>query len=398
VAGPGDQDAYRRIAERARSAFHGFARMRAVREPGFLERMRRSGGWRARLSTVFAWLPAGGKVSGRRYVFLSGRYAQLLAKFAAAEAVLVGNQADARLARRLGLPFRFTGNLFAASSAILFGMRGVPSRRIVEDWIAFFSRQADPCYLVVPNDTLPISTLLAKIANACANVRVVCVQHGLFNSGLHPSDIDGANSDFNLVFDRAQAEEMLRRNPQARVEAMGFPTEIVPVAAGPVCRAILVGVGTYEDLRDWEYSLRVFARVHELLVAASLPVEYRPHPSERPHLAGRVSWPMSAQPTAQVLSGERKAFIGFCSTLLYEAALAGHVVVVLDDPGLPGYSIDRFAEVLPTTELARLPALLESLSRQPAPLRPDGTGLRERFESALARVSGEADQLPGRGA
>jgi hypothetical protein len=254
-------------------------------------------------------------------------------------------------------------------------------------WVRFLSSQSDPCYLVVPNDTLPISTLLVMIGKSCPNVRVVCVQHGLFNSGMHPEDVDGANSDYNLVFDQAQGEELRKRHPMARYEAMGFPSNIERVVLAPVSRVVLVGVGTYENLSAWQRSLSIFGRARDVLAAAGMTSDYRPHPSERPYLKTCIDWPLELGATQGLLGGERRAFVGFCSTLLYEASIAGHVVIILDDPQLPGYSISHFAEMLPTSELSRLPALIESLSKAPAPGEALGRDVRGRFERALARAT-----------
>jgi hypothetical protein len=66
-----------------------------------------------------------------------------------------------------------------------------------------------------------------------------------------------------------------------------------------------------------------------------------------------VQLPGAAAPTrseakATLLAGERKVFVGFNSALLYEAHCLGHLVVVLDDPALPGYRLSPFGTTLET--------------------------------------------------
>lgn len=381
-------DSYLRISREVRESFEDFAARRLVQDPDFLTRLARNGRWGARLSRLLALLPEGfGPFGPRRFLFLSARHASLVECFRSDECALIGNQRDRAFARRMGLQFRFTGRLLAAANAIISGTKGIAGARIVSDWLRLLRRQCQPCFLVMASDTLPISLLLAKISSRCENLVVVCVQHGLFNAGFEPGDIDGRNSDISLVYCDAQRREMERRLPGALVEVMGFPADFVPLDDPEALPrlAILVGIGTFEAGAPYARSLEIFARVRAVLSAQGLGVRYRPHPIERRHAARHVEWPMSLESATTLLAGERKLFVGFSSTLLYEARLAGHVVFVLHDDELPGYSISQIGVPLPVAAIDSLPALLARHAADPicgqAPL-PD---LRTRFEAAIAR-------------
>ncbi|MEO8161852.1 MAG: hypothetical protein ABI588_10575, partial [Arenimonas sp.] len=178
-------------------------------------------------------MPNGGAgIRDRRYLFLSTRFRSLVSCFAPSEAAVIGGPKDRATAAALGMPFAFTGDLLAASSAMLFGNRWIPVQPVLRRWRAFLAGQSDPCCLVVPADTLPISLLLVKVARDCPNVTVVCVQHGLFNADFDADDIEGRNSDLNLVYDSSQRVEMERRLPGALAEVMGLPEEFMPLEPG----------------------------------------------------------------------------------------------------------------------------------------------------------------------
>jgi hypothetical protein len=128
-------------------------------------------------------------------------------------------------------------------------------------WRSFFLRQTDPCCLVVGNETLLISLLRVKIAASCPNMRSVCLQHGLFNAGYDGDDIEGRNSDANLVFDEQQREEMRRRLPRERIGEMDYPAQLPgqPRPALPQPRVVLVWTGEVERTRAYQFALERFA-------------------------------------------------------------------------------------------------------------------------------------------
>lgn len=391
-----ENHSFERIAENVKTSFQDFARKRSPLDPDFLRRIADAARWQARLARIFAFVPGIGRpIQGKKYLFLSARHAHLVTSFHRDEAAIIGGPGDFALARRARLPFRFTGDLLAASSSMLFGMQFVPTRWIVRRWLRFFARQNDPCYLVVPSDTLPIALLLVKIAEQCPNVTVVCVQHGLFNSGFDADDIEGRNSAINLVYCDAQRREMERRLPGALVEVMGFPAEFrrEPGQTQPVRTAILVGNGTL-DPANYRRSLQIFDRVRSMLEAAGISVEYRPHPSEYRVPAAQIPFRMNRQSKDGLLGGERKAFIGFTSTLLYEAHLAGHVAVVVHDDFLPGYAISEFGLKVDTSAMDGLPELIASASERVCIGEGGMTPLRARFDAAIARAAARIRTVP----
>lgn len=393
-----ENNSFERIAENVKTSFHDFARKRSPLDPNFLRRIADAARWQAQLARLFAFVPGAGRpIRGKKYLFLSARHGHLVSSFRRDEAAIIGGPSDFSLARKTKLPFRFTGDLLAASSSMLFGMQFVPTRWIVRRWLGFFARQQDPCYLVVPSDTLPIALLLVKIAEQCPNVTVVCVQHGLFNSGFDADDIEGRNSAINLVYCDAQRREMERRLHGALVEVMGFPAEFrrEPAQAQQVQTAILVGNGTLDSTTSrYRRSLQIFDSVQATLERAGLSVEYRPHPSEHGIPAAQIAFRMNRQSKDELLVGDRKAFIGFTSTLLYEAHLAGHVAVVLHDAALPGYAMSDFGLKVDTSAMDTLPELIARTSERESIGDSGLTPVRPRFEAALARATARITTAP----
>lgn len=386
--------ATRAVAERARESFDEFIRKRRTVFPTIFDRMRRGGRGRARLVSPFALLSLNNhRVRKKRYVFFSARHAELIALFGRDEAVLIGGPRELRLAMTLGLPFCFSGDLYYASYHILFGQSANPlswvSGLVLDRWIRFFLQQETPCYLVMPNDTLPIPLLLAKIAGESGNVRVVCVQHGLFNAGYEYDDIDGRNSQFNLVYSSEQRREMLRRMPGASVEVMGYPAEYyceAPQTPHPR-RAVLVGTGALEDMKVYARTLAIFANIATAMMERDCRVEYRPHPTERRAHFDGFGFVVNAEEKKALLSNECRVFFGFTSTLLYEAHLAGHVVVILNDPCHAGYNIEQFGLRIQTSDMGNVASMVAREWQRKTTQKMERTStLRVRFEEAIGRA------------
>lgn len=375
------------IIEDTRLAFRDFAHKRSTLEPTILAHMVGREAGLVPLLRPFGLLSVNNfRVRGKRFVFFSSRHAQLVARFGPHEATVIGGPADRRFAARAGLPFCFSGDLFVAAYNILFDHRFVPSRRVVQRWLRFFAQQQDRCHLVLPNDTLPVTTLLAMIARRCPNVVVSCVQHGLYDNVFDLDDIDGRNSHVNLVYDDSQRREMERRLPGALVEVMGLPGWHAAQREPDVPTAVMVGTGVFENPARYRQALDVFSAAAAALARAGIRVEYRPHPSEGTATDAASRFPLNRAGKDELLGDERKLFVGFSSTLLYEADAAGHGVFVLDDPLLPAYALADFGHRIVSADVGRLESLAPAVFRQAQRDNHPPAGVRERFEAALERA------------
>lgn len=381
------------VANEMRESFQDFIAKRSIVFPTIFSRMSGNGKKRARILSPFSLLSVNNfRVRNKKYIFFSARHAELIAQFAKDEAALIGGPRELRIAMKLGLPFCFVGDLYWAAYDILFGLgHNRPSWRsalVINRWVKFFSQQENPCYLIMPTDTLPIPLMLAKIAGESGNVRVVCVQHGLFNTGYKHDDIDGRNSQINLVYSLKQRAELLRRLPDALVEVMGYPAEYhceAPRTSTPRF-AVLVGTGALENMRIYDASLSIFKAIESVMKDIGFKVEYRPHPTERSVHYDKLGFAINREAKNTLLSDECKVFFGFTSTLLYEAHLAGHLAIVLNDPCLPGYSIEQFGVTIQTSDIERVATIVAQQWQRIKAQQVDYTPvLRIRFDEAIAR-------------
>lgn len=374
------------IAAEARAAFEDFVRKRASREPTLLRHTLEAQAWLVPWLAPLRLLPLNSfRGRGKRYVFLSTRFLQLARSFAPAEAAIVGSPSDARRARGSGLPVCLSLDLFVTAYRVMAGREGWADRLVIRRWLDYFRQQHPGCVLVVPNDTLPISTLLVTIARHCPDVLVACIQHGLYEPSFQLDDIDGRLCHVNFVYDDAQRAEMERRLPAAIAEVMGLPVQYSCLERVERT-AILVGTGMTEDPQSYQRSLELFTEAVDALGAVGIRSAYRAHPTEGAAGLAAARFPLDRRAKEELLDGARKVFVGFASTLLYEAERAGHAVFVIDGPGLPAYRLSRFGTHLRVDDLGQIGRLAASALDTGPARAATATGLRDRFEAAVARA------------
>jgi hypothetical protein len=377
-----------RMCSWMRASFEDFGQKRINSgDIGFFDRIYRDGLPSARLLRIIAPALRGkSPVGGRRLMFMSARYPELLGACDPAEVVVLGGPADWRVARRLGVPFCSSADLFLASYDVLFGRPAARVEQAFRRWMEFFRRQSDPGLLIVANDTMPMALALVAAARESPNIRLVCIQHGLFSAGpaYQDDDVEGRNSDINLVFSTAQQRHMERRLGGGLVEVMGLPHDLRASRLSARPEVILVGTGTLGDMHIYGHALGIFSAVRDRLSAAGHDVVYRPHASERGLARAGELFRMDSRGKEALLTGASKVFVGFASTLLYEADQAGHIAIVLDDPVLPGYPLRDFGWLFSCAEMEQLGPFLDArLAGHALPVTAVSS-VGARFEAALA--------------
>ena len=177
-------------------------------------------------------------------------------------------------------------------------------------------------------------------------VKTVCIQHGIFSNMKYPLRIDGRLSDINFVWDFNQVN-IIGCDKNAAFE-IGLP---YAAAAMPTTELAVILVGTgmaFDGTGDYEESLSFFTQLSaELSQTLGLKVLYRPHPVESNcvnliiELRKKFTL-LDELDKVRRMNGPRAVFIGTTSSLLHEAAVAGHFIahVKLYKKATPNFEFD----------------------------------------------------------
>lgn len=158
----------------------------------------------------------------------------------------------------------------------------------------------------------------------------VNLQHGVMRKKEHI--YEGNLSDFNLLYSSSQVNfaKKIFDKPDNLIE-LGPPWNIPAVEDKASCEVILVSGGGWGSENELHLkTLDILIDTSRLLEELKIDYSFRPHPSHILEGEYKNFKRINTQPVKQVLSGNPKVFIGFCSTLLLDAYCCGHTVIQIN--------------------------------------------------------------------
>ena len=195
-------------------------------------------------------------------------------------------------------------------------------------------------YFLLYEDTLPVGTFFALLGNEC-NIPTICIQHGFGTAG--EILFDGQLCRHNFLYSLSQ--EKLINAKQSVFYELGPPFEV----RNPVNESneiILIGTG-WKGLSPafYEKSLAVYGQIKVSLEKFGWQVMYRPHPNENDTDYSQYFSQIDKRSKIDCLSDSRKIYIGYISTLLYEAKIFGHGVINIKDKAMPELAFNTHLEI-----------------------------------------------------
>ena len=157
----------------------------------------------------------------------------------------------------------------------------------------------------------------------------VHLQHGVM---LKTEKQGGTASDFAFLYSSSQVNfaKKIFDKPDNLIE-LGPPWNIPAVEDKASCEVILVSGGGWGAENELHLkTLDILIDTSRLLEELKIDYSFRPHPSYILEGEFKNFKRINTQPLEQVLSGNPKVFIGFCSTLLLEAYCCGHTVIQIN--------------------------------------------------------------------
>lgn len=307
--------------------------------------------------------------------------------------LVVGGASERALAAREGYRFAWSFGIAAAVDLAVHAGLTWPLELQISRWRRLLGGPAEVT-VFLREDTLQVGTFLAHAARDLANgARTVCIAHGYYGELDVPLRYEGALCDHNFVWDERQVA--LLAPTHAGLVVIGAPHDARarPTALETV---VLVGVGhPSAEPAVFERSMHCYDEIARIAARRpGLRVVYRPHPAERadPQLMDALRarfGPLDELPLADRLNGALAVFVGFVSSVLHEAAVAGHRVVhVAGHPGARPL-FHRDLELSPH-DMAPFDAWLDDArGLPPPPPRDDASPQSDalaRFRRALAQM------------
>lgn len=362
------------------------ARVDADDYPGNVLRQYRQ---RARLAGLSALLVRSSATSlaGYQYIFYGTKYADIILSLPKQQVLIVGGPSEWRFCRKHGLAFySFIAPYQAVAEAIGGGDTAALERcyqRLRSDFA-----QCPARFLVSSNDVLPATRfLIGALRATLPGLKLVCIQHGVYQSGYQNRFNDGHISDLNLVYDQHQGDILIRCGiPAETIRLFGFHSDHAASEAAPEePRICLVGEGWHKfNARLGDRHFALMKQLKRDLAARGRGATYRPHPNEGSLWVMRHFGKIDRRPLAACF--ERfDLFIGVCSTLLLEANMAGKCAVQIRDPGfdVDDYSALGYCQAFDHADVDAILAYYQAWRTKARAARSEPVG--SRFLQVLAQ-------------
>jgi hypothetical protein len=280
------------------------------------------------------------------YIFEGLRNKKYMQAFDSSSVVIIGSHLEKKYADAHGYGFCWSFPIVSSIQTNISRRWNFPAIRQLVRWTIKLSRFQRVIFFLY-EDTQPLGLFFVHVGRLFANKKItsVCIQHGYYAKTSYPIRNEGGLSDVNFVWDLNQID-LIGANKEKTYE-IGLPY-IASAKQSNVLNIILVGNGMVGDGTDF-FHRSLSAYLHVCNLRDHLPnisFFYRPHPIELAnektlcYLRSKFTL-IDQKDKVELLNGQKSIFIGSISTLLYEAGIAGHLIVHLNlGDGIPAFKFD----------------------------------------------------------
>lgn len=323
-----------------------------------------------------------------KYIFVGLTHVEIMRVLAPSEVMVIGGRNELNLCRKKAYRFHWAGYIYKSFELFLFANMEFPLVNCILFIQKYFlPRKGMNTYLFLWEDHRSIGLLMSLALGNVRGINVVSIAHGYEYALKNKTKfIDGSNCKFNFVYDKKQVDLIGTILNKKTVYELGLPYEVKPINN---IKPKVVLVEHTGSAAGAEYIISVyhFIEIYRILTEGGLNVIYRARPradySDIPALFSEVY----GGDKLDLFAEGRMIFIGFSSTLLYEAKVHGNIVIGLDTSELfDQRNFDVDATVYPE-EYKQLPLiLLKLMSKQLAQPICNVDSLSSRFFKCVESI------------
>lgn len=221
--------------------------------------------------------------------------------------------------------YEYLSNPFSAKRKIRYNI----------DMLSCLLEKMGPTFLFVQSDTMPFERAIIAAARE-ADIRTVCLQHGLFTRETPRNLTEGKFADIFLAYDDAQAKIVQEGSPSCRVLISGSLKQNSPKLPRVQDPSVVFLGQPYPLLLNEAKAPAYFDLVRDIsdhCRNAGVRLWYKPHPGE---LGSTYleKFPDRLFGSIETIFGQYQYFLGVSSTALHQASIRGKTAVQILDPTL----------------------------------------------------------------
>lgn len=340
------------------------------------------------LRSVLLILPLLPASKPSKYIFQGLRHRGLIEALPASEVMVLGGRGEFLYCLKRGYRFHWIGYIAKSFQLYIWAGKKEPfSNALIFIQKLFLAQAGEKRYLFLWEDSLPTGLTLSTALASIPGLNVVCIAHGMFphykGKGIPP---EGEHCKFNLVWDTSQ-KKLFKGGDDPATFVLGLPYEVKPPRS--ISRNVmLVGhCGRSSDMAEYFFSLYHFSKIFTILQRAGFAVTFRPHPQDDINFIRSVFSSVCVENKHKLFASGRMVFIGFVSSLLYEARQFGNIVIALDSSEFP-YELDFDVDgVALASGYKELPLYLSNiLDARSTLIDARVESLSSRFHSSITQI------------
>ncbi|MBT7558479.1 hypothetical protein HN615_16375 [Candidatus Woesearchaeota archaeon] len=265
-----------------------------------------------------------GSIRKKKYIFVNSRFEDIICNLNKEDVVVMGGGKDLLFCVKNKIKFVWIGYLVKAFNIYYYyGRDGVyiKALTLIEKKVTISDHKS----LLLWEDTLKVGLSFANLFNKNKLVDVICIQHGLFflGSKVRPA---GINSNYNFFIKDSQKKFINNSNSRNSC-VIGLPYDITerPLFNKNIYLVGIGGLGTDDPI--YLYSLWVYSKIYGEFIGSGYKVFYRPHPTENVNFCKFCFPDINIVPKKDLFTSSLSVYIGFNSTLLYEAMCFGNISI-----------------------------------------------------------------------
>ena len=260
----------------------------------------------------------------KKYIFHGTRYIEVIKAIGFENVVILGGLSEFLYCKNNNISFVWVGCITKSFELFFHGGYLDVYIKTIEYIHNLLTEGRKNKIIFLWEDVQPVGVTLSSVFYKSNSVNCICIQHGIYE--IIEKDLSiGSNSDYNFLLNSSQMKYIIGSTIENTC-VIGLPCDIKrPNKADN--RVYLVG--SPENGAKYLYHLRCFLTLQKLLADLSVDVYYRPHPLENIGICRVFFNHIDKSPKYKIFNNARSIYIGFNSTLLYEAGEFGNLTIGL---------------------------------------------------------------------
>jgi len=326
------------------------------------------------------------KKKSAKYIFHGLKYHEIISLFDPKEVLILASRSEIEYCKKNNYQYHWIGYLYYSAIYFLSKKNNfflIKSINIIKKIINPNDQKLK--YLFLHSSHELSGMILSEIFNDNKYIKTVCIYHAYIQTIKKnlPQLLD-INCQYTFVW--SENQKNLFKHYKLPIYNLGLPYEIkIPEIISN--KIILVGNGIERLDKNFFHFNKICSTIDKNLFT----VEYRPHPDHDEELYHCKKYlpsiKINNENKMDLLRKSRKIYIGFASTLLYEASKHENYVIILDTSFLGVYLDFEFDMYFEEKDYSQLARYLNTIRFKMKKSNKKNVKLKKRFMHCLEKIN-----------